>query len=77
MTICGTLCYNVPYNRKDNMTNEVQKAVVKSMDMHVTTSNNMIKLGKVVEVNTNNLNLLATRLLQLEKRIARLESEKK
>ena len=59
------------------MTNEVQKAVVKSMDMHVTTSNNMIKLGKIVETNTDNLTLVATRLLQLEKRIARLESEKK
>ena len=73
----GTLCYNVPYNRKDNMTNEVQKAVVKSMDMHITTSNNMMKLGKIVETNTDNLTLLATKLLQLEKRIARLESEKK
>ena len=73
----GTLCYNVPYNRKDNMTNEVQKAVVKSMDMHITTSNNMMKLGKIVETNTDNLTLLATKLLQLEKRIARLEGEKK
>ena len=59
------------------MTNEVQKAVVKSMDMHITTSNNMMKLGKIVETNTDNLTLLATRLLQLEKRIARLEGEKK
>ena len=59
------------------MINKIQEAVVKSMDMHLTTSESMMKLGKVVEVNTNNLNLLATRLLQLEKRIARLESEKK
>jgi hypothetical protein len=73
----GTLCYNVPYNRKDNMINKIQEAVIKGMDMHVTTSNNMMKLGKVVETNTDNLNLLATRLLQLEKRIARLEGEKK
>ena len=73
----GTLCYNVPYNRKDNMQNKIEQSIVKSMDMHLTTSESMMKLGKVVEVNTNNLNLLATRLLQLEKRIARLESEKK
>ena len=77
MTIHGTLCYNVPYNRKDNMQNKIEQSIVKSMDMHLTTSESMMKLGKVVEVNTNNLNLLATRLLQLEKRIARLESEKK
>ena len=77
MTIYGTLCYNVPYNRKDNMQNKIEQSIVKSMDMHLTTSESMMKLGKVVEVNTNNLNLLATRLLQLEKRIARLESEKK
>ena len=77
MTIYGTLCYNVPYNRKDNMQNKIEQSIVKSMDMHLTTSESMMKLGKVVEVNTNNLNLLATRLLQLEKRIARLEGEKK
>ena len=77
MTIYGTLCYDVPYNRKDNMQNKIEQSIVKSMDMHLTTSESMMKLGKVVEVNTNNLNLLATRLLQLEKRIARLESEKK
>ena len=61
----GTLCYNVPYNRKDNMQNKIEQSIVKSMDMHLTTSESMMKLGKVVEINTNNLNLLATRLLQL------------
>ena len=59
------------------MQNKIEQSIVKSMDMHLTTSESMMKLGKVVEVNTNNLNLLATRLLQLEKRIGRLESEKK
>ena len=59
------------------MQNKIEQSIIKSMDMHLTTSESMMKLGKVVEVNTNNLNLLATRLLQLEKRIARLESEKK
>ena len=51
------------------MQNKIEQAVVKSMDMHITTSNNMMKLGKVVEVNTNNLNLLATRLLKLEQQL--------
>ena len=59
------------------MTNEVQKAVVKSMDMHITTSNNMMKLGKIVETNTDNLTLLATRLLKLEQRIKELEDDKR
>ena len=59
------------------MINKVQQAVIKSMDMHVTTSNNMMKLGKVVEINTNNLNLLATRLLKLEQRIKELEDDKR
>jgi len=59
------------------MINKIQEAVIKGMDMHVTTGNNLMKLGKIVEINTDNLNLLATRLLKLEKRIEELESEKK
>ena len=59
------------------MQNKIEQAVVKSMDMHITTSNNMMKLGEVVEVNTNNLNLLATRLLKLEQRIKELENDKR
>ena len=59
------------------MINKIQEAVTRSMDMHKTGAESMMKLGKVVEVNTNHLNMVATRLLQLEKRIARLENEKK
>jgi hypothetical protein len=58
------------------MQNKIEQSIIKSMDMHVTTSNNMMKLGKVVEINTNNLNLLATRLLKLEQRIKELEERK-
>ena len=58
------------------MINKIQEAVTRSMDMHKTGAESMMKLGKVVEVNTNHLNMVATRLLQLEKRIARLENEK-
>ena len=59
------------------MINKIQEAVVNSMDLHKKETESMMKLGKVVEVNTNHLNMVATRLLQLEKRIARLEGEKK
>ena len=47
------------------------------MDMHVTTGNNLMKLGKIVETSTENLNLVAVRVLKLEKRIKELENEKK
>ena len=59
------------------MINKIQEAVVNSMDLHKKATESMMKLGKVVEENTNHLNMVATRLLQLEKRIARLEGEKK
>ena len=73
------ISYNIPYinNRKENMINKLQEAVIKGMDMHVTTGNNLMKLGKVVETNTDNLNLLATRLLKLEQRIKELEDDKR
>ena len=51
------------------MLNKIEQSIIKSMDMHVTTSDNMMKLSKVVETNTDNLNLLATRLLKLEQQL--------
>ena len=59
------------------MINKIREAVIKGMDMHVTTGNNLMKLGKIVETNTDNLNLLATRLLKLEQRIKELENDKR
>ena len=58
------------------MQNKIEQSIIKSMDMHLTTSDNLMKLGNVVEINTNNLNLLATRLLKLEQRIKELEERK-
>ena len=55
------------------MQNKIEQSIIKSMDMHITTSNNMMKLGKVVEINTDNLNLLATKIMKLEQRIKELE----
>ncbi len=59
------------------MQNKIEQSIVKSMDMHITTSNNMMKLGKVVEINTDNLNLLATKIMKLEQRIKELENDKR
>ena len=59
------------------MQNKIEQSIVKSMDMHLTTSDNLMKLGKIVETNTDNLNLLATRLLKLEQRIKELENDKR
>ena len=58
------------------LNNKLHEAVIKGMDMHLTTSDNLMKLGKIVETNTDNLNLLATRLLKLEQRIKELEERK-
>ena len=38
-------------------------------EMVGTNAQNILKLGKVVETNTNNLNMLATKVLELEKRL--------
>ena len=51
------------------MQNKIEQSIIKSMDMHLTTSDNLMKLGKIVETNTDNLNLLATRLLKLEQQL--------
>jgi len=59
------------------MQNKIEQSIIKSMDMHLTTSDNLMKLGKIVETNTDNLNLLATRLLKLEQRIKELEDGQK
>ena len=58
------------------MINKIQEAVVSSMDLHKKGAESLMKLGKVVEVNTNHLNMVATRILQLEKRIERLNEKK-
>ena len=59
------------------MQNKIEQSIIKSMDMHLTTSDNLMKLGKVVEINTNNLNLLATKIMKLERRIKELEDDKR
>ena len=46
----------------------------KITDMIVKDADNLNKFARVVGTNSNNLNLIATRLLELEKRIKELES---
>ena len=46
----------------------------KITDMIVKDADNLNQLAKVVGANTDNLNLIATRLLKLEQRIKELES---
>jgi len=46
----------------------------KITDMIVKDADNLNQLARVVGTNTDNLNLIATRLLELEKRIKELES---
>ena len=69
------------YNEKDPI--NLSKMAKKLAEMIGTNAQNILKLGKVVETNTDNLNLLATRVLKLEqklnvalKAIERLDDEK-
>ena len=41
----------------------------KTAEMIGTNAQNLLKLGKVVEKNTDNLNSLATKVLELDKRL--------
>ena len=55
------------YNEKDTI--NLYKMAKKLAEMIGTNAQNILKLGKVVETNRDNLNLLATRVLELEKRL--------
>ena len=46
----------------------------KITDIIVKDADNLNQLARVVGTNTDNLNLIATRLLELEKRIKELEN---
>ena len=53
---------------KENDTINLYKMAKKLAEMVGTNAQNILKLGKVVETNTNNLNMLATKVLELEKK---------
>ena len=54
------------YDVKDTI--NLYKMAKKLAEMVGTNAQNILKLGKVVETNTNNLNMLATKVLELEKK---------
>ena len=66
----GTLCYNVPYNRKDNMQNIIVKEKIQQLERF----NNLIKLMNKM---SDNMQLMANRIVKLEQEVKRLKDEKK
>ena len=65
----GTLCYNVPYNRKDNMQNIIVKEKIEQLERF----NNLIK---VMNKMSDNMQLLANRIVILEQEVKRLNEKK-
>ena len=69
MTIYGILCYNVPYNRKDNMQNIIIKEKIEQLDRF----NNLIK---VMNKMSDNMQLMANRIVKLEQEVKKLNEKK-
>tara|TARA_Y100001937_G_scaffold66700_1_gene91202 strand:- start:37 stop:240 length:204 start_codon:yes stop_codon:yes gene_type:complete len=65
----GTLCYNVPYNRKDNMQNIIVKEKIQQLERF----NNLIKLMNKM---SDNMQLMANRIVKLEQEVKRLNEKK-
>ena len=55
---------------------ELQKVSIKSLDMIVKNANGLNKLAGVMKDMQDNLNLLATKVLELEKRLEMYEPRK-
>jgi len=64
----GTLCYNVPYNRKDNMQNIIVKEKIEQLERF----NNLIK---VINKMSDNMQLMANRIVKLEQEVKRLNEK--
>ena len=69
MTIYGILCYNVPYNRKDNMQNIIVKEKIEQLERF----NNLIK---VMNKMSDNMQLMANRIVKLEQEVKKLNEKK-
>ena len=65
----GTLCYNVPYNRKDNMQNIIVKEKIEQLERF----NNLIK---VMNKMSDNMQLMANRIVKLEQEVKKLNEKK-
>ncbi len=65
----GTLCYNVPYNRKDNMQNIIAKEKIEQLQRF----NDLIK---VMNKMSDNMQLMANRIVKLEQQVEILNEKK-
>ena len=52
---------------------ELQKVSLKSLDMIVKNADGLNKLAEIIQDQQDNLNLMATKVLELEKKIESLE----
>ena len=55
---------------------ELQKVSIKSLDMIVKNADGLNKLAQVMENMQDNLNLMATKVLELEKKLEKYEQRK-
>ena len=55
---------------------ELQKVSIKSLDMIVKNADGLNKLAQVMENMQDNLNLMATKVLELEKKLKKYERPK-
>ena len=62
------------FNKVNDDLTSAFKMIKQLASMIGTNAQNLLKLGKVVQTNTDNMNLLATKVLKLEQRIKELES---
>ena len=67
MTIYGTLCYNVPYNRKDNMT--LEQTQLKVANESLASVKRDRDLAKLIDGLMNNMGLLIKRIEKLEEKL--------
>ena len=63
------MCYNVPYNRKDNMQNIIVKEKIEQLERF----NNLIK---VMNKMSDNMQLMANRIVKLEQEVKKLNEKK-
>ena len=62
------------FNKVNDDLTSAFKMIKELASMIGTNAQNLLKLGKAVQTNADNMNLLATRVLKLEQRIKELES---
>ena len=74
MTIYGILCYNVPYNRKDNMT--LEQTQLKVANESLASVKRDKDLANLIQGNMDNIMTLIKRIEKLEAEVKRLNEKK-